>query len=149
VYLGEDTLKLLIRVLAVSDLGVDKPSELTKFGLMRAQFMSLFLAQGGKEMAKQGYLIGLISILGALLDMDLNTVISEFSLDSNSSGALLNYEGFLGGALKIAMAIEENNWQAAESTLAEVRPATPISSIFELAEQSRTYADDVFAVVSG
>ena len=149
VYLGEDTLRQFIRVLALSDLGVDKPSELTKFGLMRAQFMSLFLAPGGKEMAEQGYLIGLMSILGAVLDMDLNTVISEFSLDSNSSGALLNYDGLLGGALKIAMAIEENNWQAAESILAEVRPATPISSIFELAEQSRTYADDVFAVVSG
>ena len=149
VYLGEDTLRQFIRVLALSDLGVDKPSELTKFGLMRAQFMSLFLAPGGKEMAEQGYLIGLMSILGAVLDMDLNTVISEFSLDSNSSGALLNYDGLLGGALKIAMAIEENNWQAAESILVEVRPATPISSIFELAEQSRTYADDVFAVVSG
>ncbi|KPV98317.1 EAL domain protein [Pseudoalteromonas sp. P1-9] len=149
VYLGEDTLRQFIRVLALSDLGVDKPSELTKFGLMRARFMSLFLAPGGTDMAEEGYLIGLMSILGAVLDMDLNTVISEFSLDSNSSGALLNYEGLLGGALKIAMAIEENNWQTAESILAEVRPATPISSIFELAEQSRTYADDVFAVVSG
>ena len=149
VYLGEDTLRQFIRVLALSDLGVDKPSELTKFGLMRARFMSLFLAPGGNDMAEEGYLIGLMSILGAVLDMDLNTVISEFSLDSNSSGALLNYEGLLGGALKIAMAIEENNWQTAESILAEVRPATPISSIFELAEQSRTYADDVFAVVSG
>lgn len=149
VYLGEDTLRQFIRVLALSDLGVDKPSELTKFGLMRAQFMLLFLVPGGKEMAEQGYLIGLMSILGAVLDMDLNTVINEFSLDSNSSGALLNYEGLLGGALKIAMAIEENNWQSAESILAEVRPATPISSIFELAEQSRFYADDVFAVVSG
>ncbi|WP_105172254.1 EAL and HDOD domain-containing protein [Pseudoalteromonas sp. T1lg24] len=149
VYLGEDTLRQFIRVLALSDLGVDKPSELTKFGLMRARFMSLFLAPGGNDMAEEGYLIGLMSILGAVLDMDLNTVISEFSLDSNSSGALLNYEGLLGGALKIAMAIEENNWQTAESILAEVRPATPISSIFELAEQSRTYADDVYAVVSG
>ncbi|MDE3271971.1 EAL and HDOD domain-containing protein [Pseudoalteromonas sp. G4] len=149
VYLGEDTLRQFIRVLALSDLGIDKPSELTKFGLMRARFMSLFLAPGGIEMAEEGYLIGLMSILGAVLDMDLNTVISEFSLDSNSSGALLNYEGLLGGALKIAIAIEENNWQAAESILAEVRPATPISSIFELAEQSRTYADDVYAVVSG
>ncbi|WP_394224916.1 EAL and HDOD domain-containing protein [Pseudoalteromonas spongiae] len=149
VYLGEDTLRQFIRVLALSDLGVDKPSELTKFGLMRARFMSLFLAPGGNDMAEEGYLIGLMSILGAVLDMDLNTVISEFSLDSNSSGALLNYDGLLGGALKIAMAIEENNWQAAEVILAEVRPATPISSIFELAEQSRTYADDVYAVVSG
>ncbi|MEI4551462.1 EAL and HDOD domain-containing protein [Pseudoalteromonas spongiae] len=149
VYLGEDTLRQFIRVLALSDLGVDKPSELTKFGLMRARFMSLFLAPGGNDMAEEGYLIGLMSILGAVLDMDLNTVISEFSLDSNSSGALLNYDGLLGGALKIAMAIEENNWQAAEAILAEVRPATPISSIFELAEQSRTYADDVYAVVSG
>ena len=149
VYLGEDTLRQFIRVLALSDLGVDKPSELTKFGLMRARFMSLFLAPGGNDMAEEGYLIGLMSILGAVLDMDLNTVISEFSLDSNSSGALLNYDGLLGGALKIAMAIEKNNWQAAEAILAEVRPATPISSIFELAEQSRTYADDVYAVVSG
>lgn len=149
VYLGEDTLRQFIRVLALSDLGVDKPSELTKFGLMRARFMSLFLAPGGNDMAEEGYLIGLMSILGAVLDMDLNTVISEFSLDSNSSGALLNYDGLLGGALKIAMAIEKNNWQTAESILAEVRPATPISSIFELAEQSRTYADDVYAVVSG
>ncbi|MGB0988116.1 MAG: EAL and HDOD domain-containing protein, partial [Pseudoalteromonas spongiae] len=72
VYLGEDTLRQFIRVLALSDLGVDKPSELTKFGLMRARFMSLFLAPGGKDMAEEGYLIGLMSILGAVLDMDLN-----------------------------------------------------------------------------
>lgn len=148
VYLGEDTLRQFIRVLALSELGVDKPSELTKFGLMRARFMALFLAPGGKEMAEQGYLIGLMSTLGAVLDMDLNTVIAEFSLDSNLIGALLNYEGLLGGALKIALAIEENSWQEADAILANVRPATPISTLYDLAEQSRCYADEIFAVVS-
>jgi EAL and modified HD-GYP domain-containing signal transduction protein len=80
--------------------------------------------------------------------MDLNTVIAEFSLDSNLIGALLNYEGLLGGALKIALAIEENNWQEADAILANVRPATPISTLYDLAEQSRCYADEIFAVVS-
>jgi EAL and modified HD-GYP domain-containing signal transduction protein len=148
VYLGEDALRQFIRVLALSELGVDKPAELTKFGLMRAQFMALFLAPGGQEMSEQGYLIGLMSILGAVLDMELSSIISEFSLDSNLSGALLNYKGLLGSALKVAIAVEQNNWQEAEAILGVVRPATPISSIFELVEQSRSYADEIFAVVS-
>jgi EAL and modified HD-GYP domain-containing signal transduction protein len=148
VYLGEDALRQFVRVLALSELGVDKPAELTKYGLMRARFMALFLAPGGEEMAEQGYLIGLMSILGAVLDMELSTIISEFSLDSNLSGALLNYKGLLGGALKVAIAVEQNNWQEAEAVLAAVRPATPISNIYDLVAQSREYADEIFAVVS-
>ena len=148
VYLGEDALRQFVRVLALSELGVDKPSELTKYGLMRAKFMELFLEPGGEEMAEQGYLIGLMSVLGAVLDMDLTTIISEFSLDSTLSGALLNYKGLLGGALKVAIAIEKNDLQEAESVLAVVRPATPVSNLHRLATESRTYADEVFAVVS-
>ena len=148
VYLGEDALRQFVRVLALSELGVDKPSELTKYGLMRAKFMELFLEPGGEEMAEQGYLIGLMSVLGAVLDMDLTTIISEFSLDSTLSGALLNYKGLLGGALKVAIAIEKNDWQEAESVLAVVRPATPVSNLYRLVTESRTYADEVFAVVS-
>jgi len=148
VYLGEDALRQFVRVLALSELGVDKPAELTKYGLMRARFMALFLAPGGEEMAEQGYLIGLMSILGAVLDMDLSTIISEFSLDSNLSSALLNYKGLLGGALKVAIAVEQNNWQEAENVLAAIRPATPISNIYDLVTQSREYADNIFAVVS-
>jgi EAL and modified HD-GYP domain-containing signal transduction protein len=89
-----------------------------------------------------------MSILGAVLDMELSTIISEFSLDSNLSGALLNYKGLLGGALKVAIAIEQNNWQEAEAVLAAVRPATPISNIYELVSQSREYAAEIFDVVS-
>ena len=147
VYLGEDALRQFIRVLVLSDLGVDKPSELTKFGLMRAKFMELFLSPGGDEMAEQGYLIGLMSVLGAVLDMELSTIIDEFSLDKQLSGALLNYKGLLGGSLKVAIAIEKNDWQEAEELLAVLRPATPIRNLYQLVEKSRNYADEIFSVV--
>ncbi|MBQ4846505.1 HDOD domain-containing protein [Pseudoalteromonas sp. MMG005] len=147
VYLGEDAIRQFVRVLALSELGLDKPAELTKMGLMRARFIELFLAPGGDEMAEQGYLIGLMSILDAILEIELSVVISEFSLDSSLSSALLNYQGLMGGALRLALEIEHNNWQEAEAILNAIRPATNKTHLFDLAMQSRTYADDIFAVV--
>ena len=147
VFLGEDAIRQFVRVLALSELGVDKPAELTKMGLTRAKFVALFLEPGGQEMAEQGYLIGLMSILDVILEIELSTVIAEFSLDSSLSSALLNYQGLMGGALRLALEIESNNWQKAEAILNAIRPATEKAHLFDLAMQSRLYADDIFSVV--
>jgi EAL and modified HD-GYP domain-containing signal transduction protein len=147
VYLGEDAIRQFVRVLALSELGLDKPAELTKMGLMRARFIELFLTPGGNEMAEQGYLIGLMSILDAVLEVELVTVVSEFSLDSALSCALLNYRGLLGSALRLALEIEHNNWSEAEAILNAIRPATAKEHLFDLTMQSRAYADEIFAVV--
>lgn len=147
VYLGEDAIRQFVRVLALSELGSEKPAELTKLGLMRARFVELFLAPGGVEMAEQGYLIGLMSVLDAILDMELEGIIAEFSLDSSLSSALLNYKGLMGGALQIAIAIERNEWQDAKNVLAAIRPATDISQMYQLAQASREYADEVYNLV--
>ncbi|WP_010364060.1 EAL and HDOD domain-containing protein [Pseudoalteromonas citrea] len=147
VYLGEDAIRQFVRVLALSELGLDKPAELTKMGLMRARFIELFLNPGGNEMAEQGYLIGLMSILDAVLEIELAMVISEFSLDTSLSSALLDYQGLLGGALRLALEVEHNNWIEAEAILNAIRPATSKEHLFDLAMKSRAYADEIFAVV--
>jgi EAL and modified HD-GYP domain-containing signal transduction protein len=147
VYLGEDAIRQFVRVLALSELGVDKPTELTKMGLMRAKFMQLFLEPGGDDMAEQGYLIGLMSVLDAVLDVELSTIISEFSLDNELSSALLSYQGLLGGALRLTVEIERNDWQEARMILKAIRPATKTKYLYGLAMESRDYADEVFSVV--
>ncbi len=43
VYLGEDAIRQFVKVLALSELGSDKPSELTRMGLTRAKFVETFL----------------------------------------------------------------------------------------------------------
>lgn len=149
VYLGEDAIRQFVRVLALSELGVDKPTELTKMGLARAHFLEAFLYPGGPEMAEQGYLIGLMSILDAILEIDLAAIVEEFSLDSSLSSALLSYQGMLGGSLQLAIAVERNNWQEAENILLAIRPATPVQALYEMAINARQYSDDIFAVVSG
>ncbi|MFC3033554.1 EAL and HDOD domain-containing protein [Pseudoalteromonas fenneropenaei] len=148
VYLGEDAIRQFVRVLALSELGVDRPAELTRMGLTRARFLQLFLEPGGNDMAEQGYLMGLMSILDAILEVELAAIVQEFSLDSSLSSALLNYQGMLGGSLQLAQAVERNDWQEAENILLAIRPATPVSALFHMALVSRDYADDIFAVVT-
>ncbi|AUJ71344.1 MULTISPECIES: HDOD domain-containing protein [Pseudoalteromonas] len=149
VYLGEDAIRQFVKVLALSELGSDKPSELTRMGLTRAKFVETFLMPGGEEMAETGYLLGLMSILDVILDVDLAVIAAEFSLDDSLSSALLSYQGLLGGALRLAFEIERNDWREAELILQAIRPATPTNYLYDMALSSRAYADEILSIVAG
>ncbi|MCG9757996.1 HDOD domain-containing protein [Pseudoalteromonas sp. Isolate6] len=149
VYLGEDAIRQFVKVLALSELGSDKPSELTRMGLTRAKFVETFLMPGGEEMAETGYLLGLMSILDVILDVELSVIAAEFSLDGSLSSALLSYQGLLGGALRLAFEIERNDWQEAELILQAIRPATPTNYLYDMALSSRAYADQILSIVAG
>ncbi|WP_440055013.1 EAL and HDOD domain-containing protein [Pseudoalteromonas sp. T1lg65] len=147
VYLGEDAIRQFVKILALSKLGVDKPSELTRMGLARAKFVEAFLRPGGEEMADRGYLLGLMSILDVILEVEMSVIAAEFSLDASLSSALLDYQGLLGGALRLAIEIERNEWQEAERILQAIRPATPTDSLYDMANESRSYADEILEIV--
>jgi EAL and modified HD-GYP domain-containing signal transduction protein len=141
IYLGEDAIRQFVRVLALSELGVDKPSELTKLGLTRAHFMQLMLEPGGKEMSQRGYLVGLMSVLDAILNMELDVIAKEFCLGDDLSSALLNFNGML------ARAVEEDNWPLAVKLLETIRPASPIDVIYNAMLVARQYGDEVLASI--
>lgn len=147
IYLGEDAIRQFVRVLALSELGVDKPSELTKLGLTRAHFMLLMLQPGGQEMSEQGYLVGLMSVLDAILNMELDVIAQEFRLGDELSSALLNFNGMLGATLKLARAVEEDNWPLAEKLLETIRPASEIEVVYNAMLGARQYGDDVLASI--
>lgn len=147
IYLGENTIRQFVRVLALSELGVDKPSELTKLGLIRAQFMLLMLEPGGKEMAERGYLVGLMSVLDAILNMGLDVIAKEFCLGDDLSSALLNFNGMLGATLQLARAVEEDNWPLAIKLLETIRPASEIDIVYNAMFAARQYGDDVLASI--
>ncbi len=148
VYLGEDSIRQFVRVLALSELGLDKPPELTRLGLVRAKLMELLLAPGGEDMAQQGYLVGLLSVLDAVLDISLETVVAEFSLDSQLCGALLSSAGMLGSALKLCKAMEQDQLALAEELLATIRPASPADVLFLSMYDARDYADETLSTLS-
>ncbi|KZY45890.1 MULTISPECIES: EAL and HDOD domain-containing protein [Pseudoalteromonas] len=148
IYLGEDAIRQFVRVLALSELGNDKPQELTKLGLTRAKFIALMLEPGGKDLAEQGYLVGLLSVLDAILDMELDIIAKEFSLGSELSSALLNFNGMQGASLQLVKAMEEEQWQTAHELLMMIRPASKMDVVFQAMYDARAYADEVFASLS-
>ncbi len=107
-YLGEDKLRQFISVLAMSELGQDKPSELMKLGLVRAQYLKLMLANEHQDKADTGYLVGLLSVLDAVLDNELSNIISEFKLNQECEQALLACKGVIGQLLQICFTIEQD-----------------------------------------
>ncbi|PAJ72350.1 hypothetical protein CJF42_21660 [Pseudoalteromonas sp. NBT06-2] len=89
IYLGENLVRQFITVLALSELGQDKPSELTKLGLVRAKFIHLSLEGQNQQLLNAGYLVGLVSVLDAVLDTDIDHIISDFKLSDVCKDGLL------------------------------------------------------------
>lgn len=108
IYLGEDVIRQFIMVLVLSELGSDKPSELTKLGLTRAKFISEMLTfiEHDKELINTGYLVGLVSVLDAILNKTVEEICHEFTLSHVCEGALLNFNGPIGHMLALVKAIE-------------------------------------------
>lgn len=148
IYLGEDTIRQFVRVLAISELGVEKPTELTKLALTRAQFMSLILEQNNKELTEQGYLVGLFSVLDAILDADLKDIVKEFTLDAAISDALLLESGILGNCLSLIKEFELDNIDEAMVHLANINSELHIGDIFNFLLDAVLYSDDIIEAIA-
>ncbi|WP_295509260.1 EAL and HDOD domain-containing protein [uncultured Pseudoalteromonas sp.] len=144
IYLGEDAIRQFVRVLALSELGNDKPQELTKLGLTRAKFISLMLEPAGKELSEQGYLVGLLSVLDAILDVKLDAVVKEFSLGAELTSALVKFDGMQGASLQLVIAMEKEQWQTATKLLKIIRPVANMDIVYRAMYDARAYADNVF-----
>lgn len=115
IYLGEDAIKQFILVLSLGDLGKNKPAELLKTGLIRAKFIELLL--GNKNSLREmGYLLGVVSILPALIDVDLDFIIDKFSLSPTLQTALQSHSGELGTYLELCLNIENGDFTALEES---------------------------------
>jgi EAL and modified HD-GYP domain-containing signal transduction protein len=147
VYLGEDAIRQFVRILALSELGLDKPAELTKCALIRAKLISL-LTGVNKELSEQGYLVGLLSLLDAILDLELGLIVQELGLDEIIAQALLSNEGLLGDCLLLARAVEKNNWQEILALLTRINPDMTHDKFNHLVLESILYADDIFESIA-
>lgn len=109
IYLGEDTIKQFVTVLSLGDLGESKPPELLKLGLIRAKFIESLL-KTNKKLRDMGYLLGLVSIFNALIDVDLTFIFKELSLSTEIQDALKSQTGKLGYCYSLCLKIEKKDF---------------------------------------
>lgn len=107
--IGLDTLRGWMSLILMSSL-VDKPPELTNIALQRAH-MAESLAKIYRQPQPEVYfLVGLFSVLDALMDQPMVKLIPELNLSPTITTALLNYEGLPGYILKAIKAYEFGDW---------------------------------------
>lgn len=92
----------------------DKPSELLEIGLTRARFCETLSAVATSEadVAEEMFLLGLFSILDALLDVPLEEVARDAGVPPRVKAALLGAPSPFNDLLQLAHGYERGDWHA-------------------------------------
>lgn len=110
-YMGQAEVKKFIALLALANLGDDKPMELTKLSLVRAKFCELLAKEmKDSENPPKGFLVGLFSSIDALLDQDMRKLVSKLPIMDDLKSALCGESNQLRLYLEIAKSFETANW---------------------------------------
>lgn len=110
-YLGEEHLKKWIALLAMRGVAADKPLELVRISLIRAQFGEL-LAPYFKppKKASQVFLTGMFSLLHIALEKSREELLKEIPVAEDIRNSLLTTTGLYSDLLDFYTSYEYANW---------------------------------------
>lgn len=110
--IGEDEFQRWASLVAVVLPAADKPGELVRTALTRAFFCeALARAKRKGARADEYFLVGLFSVMSAILDRPLKHILAEVAVTDNVRDALLGLPNELRFALDAARAFELGRWE--------------------------------------
>lgn len=117
--LGEREVRRWARLVAALCAGQNKPSDLVLSALVRARFSELL---GSKvEHGKSDlFLVGLLSLMDAILDVPMCVVVEGIPLDQESRAVLLGNDSPLTPVYQLVLAHEDAQWQTATRLCAQL-----------------------------
>ena len=109
--LGEAGIRRFIPILFMSAFAEDKPNELIRTSVIRARFCELLWRNtntqlGGPEL----FTLGLFSLIDAIMDESMDTLLDKLPFSKNISTALLSNTGEMSEYLNLVRAYETGNW---------------------------------------
>jgi c-di-GMP-related signal transduction protein len=110
--LGENSLRKWTSVAAMVDLADDKPAELITTALVRARFCEqLARPLNLRRRETDLFLLGLMSVMDAVLDRTMSEVLEEIELHQEVKAALLGEPNLFRPALESVVAQERGDWR--------------------------------------
>jgi EAL and modified HD-GYP domain-containing signal transduction protein len=109
--LGERDVRRWVRLVAAVGAGQDKPSDLVLAALVRGRFGELLaprVAHGESDL----FLLGLLSLIDAMLEMSMADVLERIPLDHATKAVLLGQPSVLGPVFQLMLAHEGGEWEA-------------------------------------
>jgi len=132
-YLGESGVRQFISLAATSEISTSKPSELMRLSMVRARLCQLLAALHPEQVNEsQLFLLGLFSLLDAMLDMPMAELTANLPLTDELKNALNKRSGPLAPYLKAIVTYERGEFHECANLLQElgIPPETMIDAYF-------------------
>lgn len=108
--LGRSNMEKLITLVLLKGLGADKPNELIVTSIIRGRFAELVAAHLNlRGQTSTAFLIGMFSLVEALLDQSMDKILNDLSLSDEIASALRRQASILTSILEVVIAYEEGN----------------------------------------
>ncbi len=110
-YLGKDRLKRFSSHLLISWCPIHKPNVLFINSLYRAHLLQdLAKSLYDTDVSNKAFITGMLSLIDALLDMEMSGILSNLNLDEDITTAISERKGQLGELLLLTEALEQGDW---------------------------------------
>ena len=114
--LGRKNMEKFITLVLLKGLSADKPSELIVTSIIRGRFAELIAARLRlREQTSTAFLVGMFSLIEALLDRSMEKFLSELPLSDDIAAALRREPSILTSILEMVIAYEQANWEKSET----------------------------------
>jgi c-di-GMP-related signal transduction protein len=109
--LGLNEVRKWVSVVALAGAAKDKPSELIITSMVRARFAELLAPEAGlPDRASEFFLMGLLSMMDAILGRPLADILAEVPITADIKAALLNGSSPLRPIHEFVQAYERGDW---------------------------------------
>jgi EAL and modified HD-GYP domain-containing signal transduction protein len=118
VMLGQEEVRKWITAAAANHLGSEKPNEITKLSLIRAKFAEALAVKFGLYADAQSlFLMGVFSVLDAMLEMSMEDALQLVLVSDDIHAALVSHTGRFGDVYNFMIDYESANWSAVSRLL--------------------------------
>jgi len=112
VLLGAQEVKKWVTLIALRGMGEDKPDEIMTSSIIRARFGELMAPMVGlTDRAADIFLMGMFSMIDALIDRPLSSIVDELPISEEIKGALMGEQCRYREVLELLLAYEKGDWE--------------------------------------
>lgn len=141
VILGSSELKRFIGLMFAITANPNKPSELINLAMTRAKFCELVAHDIRSQLDDSiAFLTGLLSMIDAILDEDMASVLEKLPLSQEIKTPLLTKKGVMAALIKLVEFIEQAQWD--KTTLVMERLKLDKDKVVEHYNQAVAWADE-------
>jgi EAL and modified HD-GYP domain-containing signal transduction protein len=138
--LGQREIRKWVSIVVAIAISNDRPSELISSALTRARTCEALAAPSGED-SNGAFMVGILSLMDAILDRPMELVLSQLPLTAECKCALIGEDNPLGRLLQLAICCERGAWDAI-SALASAQGLSQ-NSIWEAYREACIWSNEI------